>query len=209
MTTTIKHKKDATGDPAKLGHRTCMLGGSPCVADMIDAIDCGHTFIVEQTTLCPGISPLGQFHIRLSSKTCYQLDLVGVLDYFLLHKTNLHPVVCEQILTTTHECIMNALLWNNLQIPPTEKPTKGLDFDSVIQERLQDLEAASRPLDVIVTIQDTIVQITIKSSAGGFNLEEALTKVKSPCQGLSVIKSFTDEFISEDEGRTLHLRFSV
>jgi hypothetical protein len=130
-----------------------------------------------------------------------------VLDHFLLHKTYLHPVLCEQILTSTHEVVTNAILWSNLEVDSPGNRQKSLNFCDLIKERLKNEILARRLVKLNLHLGPEWVDVVIISSGKGFDWHHAVTKISSDVQGLAIIHSFADEIMTEDDGKILRLRF--
>jgi hypothetical protein len=203
--------KKSSGRGTKLEKRAVLFQASPTTQDLIDAIQENHTVLIEDTSIKHGLlgfdAAPGDFALSLTTLTAYIIDLIAVLDHFLLHKTFLHPVLCEQILTSTHEVITNALIWSNLEIESPNNRQKSLNFCDLIKDRLQNKILARRPVKLNIHLNPESVEVVIVSSGRGFDWHHAVSKISSDVQGLAIIHSFADEVTSEDNGKILRLKF--
>lgn len=206
-----KSPKRTSGKSASLTGRTALFGTSPTTQDLIDAIQNDSTILIEDTNLKRGLngfeSPPGDLALSLTTLTAYIIDIIAVMDHFLLHKTFLHPVLCEQILTSTHEVVTNAILWSNLEVDCPNNRQKSLNFCDLIKTRLEDKTLARRLLKVNFHINPEWVDVVIISTGKGFDWHHAVSKISSDVQGLAIIHSFADEVTAEENGRVLRLRF--
>lgn len=196
---------------ASLTKRTLLFASSPTTQDLIDAIQNNSTILIEDTNLKRGLSGFeaspGDLALSLTTLTAYIVDIIAVMDYFLLHKTLLHPVLCEQILTSTHEVVTNAILWSNLEVDCPNNRQKSLNFCDLIKTRLKNKALAQRLLKVNFHIKPEWIDIVVISAGKGFDWHHAVSKISSDVQGLAIIHSFADEVIAEENGRILRLRF--
>jgi len=206
-----KSLKKPSGIGSNLAKRTALFDVSPTTQDLIDAIHNDNTILVEDTNLKRGLTgfeaPPGELVLSLTTLTAYIIDIIAVLDHFLLHKTILHPVLCEQILTSTHEVVTNAILWSNLEVDCPNNRQKSLNFCDLIKDRLKNKILARRLLKLNFHLNPEWVEVVIISSGKGFDWHHAVTKISSDVQGLAIIHSFADEIIAEDNGKILRLRF--
>jgi hypothetical protein len=206
-----KPSKRISGKSASLTKRTALFAISPTTQDLIDAIHNDHTILIEDTNLKRGLNgfeaPPGDLALSLTTLTAYIIDIIAVIDYFLLHKTFLHPVLCEQILTSTHEVVTNAILWSNLEVNCPDNRQKSLNFCDLIKTRLKDKALAQRLLKVNFHINPEWVDVVIISAGKGFDWHHAVSKISSDVQGLAIIHSFADEVTAEENGKILRLRF--
>jgi hypothetical protein len=194
-------------------NRAALFDTSPTTQDLIDAINQDKTILIEDTSLKNGLkgfeAPPGDFSLSVTSLTGYIIDIPALLDHFLLHKTYLHPVLCEQILTSTHEVVTNAILWSNLEVDSPNNRQKSLNFCDLIKERLKNKDLAHRLVKLNLHVHAGWVDVVIISSGKGFDWHHAVTKISSDVQGLAIIHSFADEVHAEDEGKILRLRFYI
>lgn len=206
-----KTLKKSSGRPSKLERRVALFQASPTTQDLINAIQENHTVLIEDTSIKQGLlgfdSSPGDFALSLTTLTAYIVDLIAVLDHFLLHKTFLHPVLCEQILTSTHEVITNAIMWSNLEIESPNNRQKSLNFCDLIKDRLQNKILAHRPVKLNIHLKPESVDVVIISSGKGFDWHHAVSKITSDVQGLAIIHSFADEVTAEEDGKILRLKF--
>jgi hypothetical protein len=206
-----KPSKRNVGKSASLTKRTALFTISPTTQDLIDAIHNGNTILIEDTNLKRGLNgfeaPPGDLALSLTTLTAYIIDIIAVMDHYILHKTFLHPVLCEQILTSTHEVVTNAILWSNLEVDSPNNRQKSLNFCDLIKARLENKALAQRLLKVNFHINPECVDVVIISDGKGFDWRHAVSKISSNVQGLAIIRSFADEVIAEEEGKILRLRF--
>ncbi len=206
-----KSSKRTSGKSASLTGRTALFASSPTTQDLIDAIQNDSTILIEDTNLKRGLNgfeaPPGDLALSLTTLTAYIIDIIAVMDHFLLHKTFLHPVLCEQILTSTHEVVTNAILWSNLEVDCPNNRQKSLNFCDLIKTRLKNKVLARRLLKVNFHINPEWVDVVIISSGKGFDWHHAVSKISSDVQGLAIIHSFADEVTAEENGKVLRLRF--
>ena len=206
-----KSSKETRGRSVSLTGRTSLFAVSPTTQDLIDAIQNGSTILIEDTNLKRGLNgfeaPPGDLALSLTTLTAYVIDIIAVMDYFLLHKTFLHPVLCEQILTSTHEVVTNAILWSNLEVDCPNNRQKSLNFCDLIKTRLENKVLACRLLKVNFHINPEWIDVVIISTGKGFDLHHAVSKISSDVQGLAIIHSFADEVTAEGNGKVLRLRF--
>jgi hypothetical protein len=139
--------------------------------------------------------------------TAYLIDIIAVMHHYILHQTFLHPDLCEQILTATHEVVSKAILWSNLEVDSPNNRQKSLNFCDLIKARLENKALAQRLLKVNFHINPECVDVVIISDGKGFDWRHAVSKISSNVQGLAIIRSFADEVIAEEEGKILRLRF--
>ncbi len=208
-----KPSRKTSRDLSTVTKRAALFAASPTTQDLIDAIHHGNTILIEGATLKRGLAgfeaPPGDLALSLTTLTAYIIDITAVIDHFLLHKTCLHPVLCEQILTSTHEVITNAILWSNLEVDCQNNRQKSLDFCDLIKERLKNKVLARRLLKLNFHLNSKWVDVVIISAGKGFDWLQAVSKISSDVQGLAIIQSFSDEIIAEDDGKILRLRFYV
>lgn len=206
-----KPSKRASGKSVSLTKRAALFATSPTTQDLIDAIHNDSTILIEDINLKRGLNgfeaPPGDLALSLTTLTAYIIDIIAVIDHFLLHKTFLHPVLCEQILTSTHEVITNAILWSNLEVDSPNNRQKSLNFCDLIKVRLENKTLAQRLLKVNFHINPECVDVVIISGGKGFDWHHAVSKISSDVQGLAIIRSFADEVIAEEDGKILRLRF--
>ena len=206
-----KSMKQPSGKGSALAKRAALFDVSPTTQDLIDAIQNDNTLLIEDTNLKRGLlgfeAAPGELALSLTTLTAYIIDIIAVMDYFLLHKTSLHPVLCEQILTSTHEVVTNAILWSNLEVDCPNNRQKSLNFCDLIKDRMKNKILARRLLKVNVHVNPEAVDVVVISSGKSFNWHQAVTKISSNVQGLAIIHSFADEIIAENEGKILKLRF--
>ncbi|MBX9805467.1 MAG: ATP-binding protein [Alphaproteobacteria bacterium] len=206
-----KAVKKADSKSSSLEERALLYDHSPTTQDLIDAIQNNYTILIEDTTLKHGMSgfeaPIGEFALSLTTLTAYIIDIIAVLDHFLLHKTVLHPVLCEQILTSTHEVVTNAILWSNLEVDCPNNREKSLNFCDLIKDRLKNTILARRLLKLNFHVNPESVDVVIISSGKGFDWHNAVSKISSDFQGLAIINTFADEVVVQDQGKVLRLRF--
>lgn len=206
-----KSLKKSERKPTGLAKRAALFEISPTTQDLIDAIHNNHTILIEDTVLKRGLKGFeaapGDFALSLTTLTAYIIDIIAVLDHFLLHKTLLHPVLCEQILTSTHEVVTNAILWSNLEVDCPNNRQKSLNFCDLIKARMKNKILARRLLKLNLHINPEWVDVVIISAGKGFDWHHAVSKISSDVQGLAIIHSFADEVIAEDNGKILRLRF--
>ena len=206
-----KPSKKTPGRSASLTKRAALFASSPTTQDLIDAIQNDSTILIEDTDLKRGLNgfeaPPGDFALSLTTLTAYIVDIIAVIDYFLLHKTLLHPVLCEQILTSTHEVVTNAVLWSNLEVDCPNNRQKSLNFCDLIKIRLKNKALAQRLLKVNFHIKPEWIDVVIISAGKGFDWQHAVSKISSDVQGLAIIHSFADEVTAEENGKILRLRF--
>lgn len=206
-----KSMKKSSEKLPKDAKRTVLFESSPTTQDLIDAIHNDYTILVEGKSIKQGLMGFeaapGEFAFSLTTLTAYIIDIIAVLDYFLLHKTYLHPVLCEQILTSTHEVVTNAIIWSNLEVDSPSNRQKTLNFCDLIKERLKNKILARRLVKLNVHLNPESVDVVIISSGKGFDWHHAVSKITSDVQGLAIIHSFADEIITEDNGKILRLRF--
>lgn len=194
--------------------RAALFTSSPTTQDLIDAIHNNNTILIEGTTLKSGLAgfeaPPGDLALSLTTLTAYIIDMVAVMDHFLLHKTHLHPVLCEQILTSTHEVVTNTILWSHLEVGCTNHRQKSLDFCDLIKKRLKNKILAKRTLKINFHLNNSKwVDVVVISSGKGFDWHEAVSNISTNIQGLAIIRSFADEVTSENNGKILRLRFYI
>lgn len=205
--------KVSQGKSSSVAKRAALFGVSPTTQDLIDAIQNDNTILIEDTSLKHGLvgfeAPPGEFALSLTTLTAYIIDIIAVMDHFLLHKTYLHPVLCEQILTSTHEVVTNAILWSNLEVDCPNNRQKSLNFCDLIKERLKSKILARRLLKLNFHLNPEWVDVVIISSGKGFDWHHAVSRISSDVQGLAIIHSFADEIIAEDNGKILRLRFYI
>lgn len=192
--------------------RAALFTTSPTTQDLIDAVHQNHTILIEDTHLKQGLmgfeAPPGELALSLTTLTAYIIDIIAVLEYFLLHKTKLHPVLCQQILTSTHEVVTNAILWSNLEVECLDNRQKSLNFSDLIRDKLSNKTLAKRLIKINFHIRPTYTEVVIISSGNkGFDWNHAISKVSSQIQGLAIIKSFVDEIVTYEDGKVLCLRF--
>lgn len=191
--------------------RALLFTTSPTTQDLIDAIHNDRTILIEDKTLKHGLKgfegPLGDLALSLTTLTAYIIDIVAVIDHFLLHKTFLHPVLCEQILTSTHEVVANAILWSNLEVDCPNNRQKSLDFSDLIKERLKNKILTKRLLKINLHLNPQWIEVSIISTGKGFEWTQAVSKISSDFQGLSIVQSFADEVTSTNNGNVLKLKF--
>jgi hypothetical protein len=203
-------RKSSTKLP-KQDKRTALFETSPTTQDLIDAIQNNFTILIEDSSIKQGLigfeSAPGDFAFSLTTLTAYIIDIIAVIDHFLLHKTYLHPVLCEQILTSTHEVVTNAILWSNLEVDSPHNRQKSLNFCDQIKERLKNKILARRLVKLNIHLNTEWVDVVIISSGKGFDWHHAVSKISSDVQGLAIIHSFADEITTEDDGKILRLRF--
>jgi len=198
---------------SSLESRAILFTASPTTQDLIDALHNDRTILIEDATLKQGLSgfeaPPGDFALSLTTLTAYIIDLVGIIDHFLLHKTSLHPVLCERILTATHEVVTNTILWSNLEVDCPHNRQKSLNFCDLIKERLTNKILAHRLLKINFHLNPEWLDVVVISSGKGFDWFHAVSKISNDVQGLAIIRSFADDVIAEDNGKILRLRFYV
>jgi len=203
--------KKIPGESVNLKKRVALFASSPTTQDLIDAIHNDNTILIEDANLKRGLSgfeaPPGDLALSLTTLTAYIIDIIAVIDYFLLHKTLLHPVLCEQILTSTHEVVTNAILWSNLEVDCPDNRQKTLNFCDLIKTRLKNKALAQRLLKVNFHIKPEWIDVVIISAGKGFDWQHAISKISSDVQGLAIIRSFADEVTAEENGKILRLRF--
>lgn len=208
-----KPSRRASEKSVSLTKRAALFATSPTTQDLIDAIHNDSTILIEDTNLKRGLNgfeaPPGDLALSLTTLTAYIIDIIAVLDYFLLHKTFLHPVLCEQILTSTHEVVTNAILWSNLEVDNPNNRQKSLNFCDLIKARLESKVLAQRLLKVNFHINPEWVDVVVISGGKGFDWNHAVSKISSDVQGLAIIRSFADEVIAEEDGKILRLRFQT
>lgn len=206
-----KPSKKTSRKPASLTKRAVLFATSPTTQDLIDAIHNDSSILIEDTNLKRGLSgfeaPPGDLALSLTTLTAYIIDITAVIDHFLLHKTFLHPVLCEQILTSTHEVVTNAILWSNLEVDSPNNRQKSLNFCDLIKTRLKDQTLAQRLLKMNFHINPEWIDVVIISAGKGFDWPHAVSKISSDVQGLAIIHSFADEVTAEENGTILRLRF--
>ncbi len=211
LQTFAKTMKKSSAKSSKVAKRTALFESSPTTQDLIDAIQNDYTILVEDASIKQGLlgfeAPPWEFALSLTSLTAYIIDIIAVLDHFLLHKTYLHPVLCEQILTSTHEVLTNAILWSNLEVASPNNRKKSLNFGDLIKDRLKNQILARRLVKLNFHLNPEWVDVVIISSGKGFDWHHAVTKISSDVQGLAIIHSFADEITAEDNGKILRLRF--
>lgn len=208
-----KSPRKASGKSSDIAKRAALFVASPTTQDLLDAIHNDNTILIEDTTLKRGMvgfeaSP-GAFALSLTTLTAYIIDITAVIDSFLLHKTYLHPVLCEQIITSTHEVVTNAILWSNLEVDCPNSRQKSLNFGDLIKERLENKILAQRLIKVNFHLNPEWVDVVVISTGKGFDWHHAVSKISSDVQGLAIIHSFADEIIAENDGKILRLRFYV
>jgi hypothetical protein len=208
-----KSSRNVLGKLPDIAKRAALFGTSPTTQDLIDAIHNNKTVLIEDKTLKHGLAGFegrpGELALSLTTLTAYIIDITAVIDHFLLHKTNLHPVLCEQILTSTHEVVTNALLWSNLEVDCPDNRQKSLNFCDLIKERLKNKILAQRLLKVNFHLSPEQVEVVVISAGKGFDWSHAVSKISSDVQGLAIIHSFADEIIAEDHGKIMRLRFYI
>lgn len=206
-----KSEKLTSRKYANLEKRAILFEYSPTTQDLIDAIQNDNTILIEDKSLKSGLSGFeaipGELALSLTTLTSYIIDITAVLDHFLLHKTFLNPILCEQILTSTHEVVTNALLWSNLEVDCPNKRQKSLNFCDLIKERLKDKKLAHRLLKLNLHISPEWIDIVVISSGKEFDWHHAVSNISSDVQGLAIIHSFADEVIADKSGKVLRLRF--
>jgi hypothetical protein len=209
--TFAKSLKKSSRKSSNAAKRAVLFEVSPTTQDLIDAIQNDKTILIEDNSLKRGLAgfeaPAGELALSLTTLTAYIIDIIAVMDHFLLHKTYLHPVLCEQILTSTHEVVTNAILWSNLEVDCPNNRQKSLNFCDLIKERLKNKILAHRQLKVNFHLKPEWVEVVIISEGKGFDWHHAVSKISSDVQGLAIIHSFADEIIAEDSGKILRLRF--
>lgn len=215
-----EHPSSFTKPPRKVSEkfssmekRATLFTTSPTTQDLIDALHHNRTILIEGTTLKQGLvgfeAPPGDLALSLTTLTAYIIDLVAVVDHFLLHKTCLHPVLCERILTSTHEVATNTILWGNLEVDCPDSRQKSLNFCDLIKERLKNKILARRLLKINFHLNPEWLDVVIISSGKGFDWTHAVSKISTTIQGLAIVHSFADDVIAEDNGKILRLRFYV
>jgi hypothetical protein len=191
--------------------RACLFPKSPSTHDIIDAIHQGYTILIEGNNLKNELKALesrpGDLCLSLSTITAYLIDIGSIIDDFLLHKTNLHPVLCEQILTSTHEVVTNAILWSNLEVDQPHNQSKSLDFCDLIKERLKNKTLAKRLLKINLHLNPKSVEVVVTSSGKGFDWNHTVSNISRNYQGVAIIHSFADEVVSDQGGKILSLKF--
>lgn len=206
-----KTSRRASGKSVSLTKRSALFVTSPTTQDLIDAIHNDKTILIEDINLKRGLNgfeaPPGDLALSLTTLTAYIIDIIAVIDHFLLHKTFLHPVLCEQILTSTHEVVTNAILWSNLEVDSPNNRQKSLNFCDLIKARLENKALAQRLLKLNFHLNPECVEVVIISGGKGFDWHHAVSKISSDVQGLAIIRSFADEVIAEEDGKILRLRF--
>jgi|GEM_PF-1941170 len=194
-----------------VAQRAVLFSVSPTTQDLIDAIQNDQTVLIEGKNLKVGLRGFeaapGDLALSLTTLTAYIIDIIAVIDHFLLHKTSLHPVLCEQILTSTHEVVTNAILWSNLEVDCPNNRQKTLNFGDLIKERLRNKILAQRLLKINFHLTPEWIDVVIISSGKGFDWHHAISNVSSTVQGLAIIHSFSDQVIVEEDGKILTLRF--
>lgn len=208
----VKPSKNlAIEPPASIARRSALFATSPTTQDLLDAINNSHTVLIEGNTLKSGLAgfeaPPGELAISLTTLTAYIIDIVAVIDHFLLYKTSLHPVLCEQVLTSTHEVITNTILWDNLEVDCPQSRQKTLNFGDLIKQRLGNKILAQRPLKVNFHLKPEWIDVVVIGSGKGFDWAKAVSNISSDVQGLAIIRSFADEVTVEDNGKITRLRF--
>ncbi|MBM3468066.1 MAG: hypothetical protein FJX71_01380 [Alphaproteobacteria bacterium] len=207
----LKLSKKTSGKSSDVASRAILFTTSPTTQDLIDAIHNGNTVLIEDSTLKHGLNgfeaPPGELALSLTTLTAYIIDIIAVIDHFLLHRTFLHPVLCEQILTSTHEVVTNAILWSNLEVDCLNNRQKSLNFCDLIKERLKNKLLARRLLKINFHLNAEWADVVIISSGKGFDWHHAVSKISSDVQGLAIIHSFADEVMAEKNGKILRLRF--
>ena len=209
-TSTGMQKLEESWDIAK---RTALFTTSPSTQDLIDALDNGNTLLIEDTALKRGLKGFeaapGDLALSLTTLTAYIIDIVAVVDHFLLHKTFINPPLCEQILTSMHEVVTNAILWSNLEVdsPPDRK--KSLNFGDSIKQQLKNKTLARRLLKINLHLKARWVDVVVISSGKGFDWQKTVSGISDDCQGLAIIHSFADEVITRSDGKILRLRFYI
>lgn len=211
--TVSKIQKKTKRKEAVSEKRAELFSSSPTTQDLIDAISNGKTILIEDSSFKKGAlgfeAPLGDLALSLTSLTTYIIDITAVLDHFFLHNTLLNPVLCEHILTSTHEVVTNALIWSNLEVHCPNNRQKNLNFCDLIKERLKNKNLAHRPLKMNFHVNPEWVDVAIISSGKGFDWHLATSNITSDVQGLAIIHSFADEVRAEEGGKVLRLRFYV
>lgn len=206
-----KSLRKASLKSSNFAKRSTLFTSSPTTQDLIDAIHNNSTILIEDTNLTRGLRGFedlpGDFALSLTTITAYVIDIAAVFDYFLLYKTLLHPVLCEQILTATHEVVTNAILWSNLEVDCPNNRQKSLNFCDLIRERLQNSLLGRRLLKVNFHLEPKGVEVVIISSGKEFDWHHEVSKISSGVQGLAIVHSFADEVISEANGKILRLKF--
>lgn len=207
----VKVMKKSPGKASKVSKRAALFKSSPTTQDLIDAIQNNYTVLIEDSSINHGIlgfeEPPGDFAFSLTTLTAYIIDIIAVLDHFFLFKTDLHPVLCEHILTSTHEVLTNAILWSNLEVTSAKSRQKSLNFCDLIKERLKSKGLAQRLIKLNIHINPKSVDVVIISSGKGFDWHKAVSTITSDVQGLAIIHSFADNIIAEDNGKILRLQF--
>lgn len=207
------HPEKACEKFADIEKRASLFVESPTTQDLIDAIHHNNTVLIEDINLKDGLAgfeaPPGDLALSLTTLTAYLIDTTAVIDYFLLHKTTLHPVLCEQILTSTHEVVTNAMLWSNLEVDYPNKRQKCLNFGDLIKKQLKNKKLAQRLLKLNFHLTSASIDVVIMSTGKEFDWHHAISKISSDVQGLAIVHSFADDVIAEDNGKTLRLRFYV
>jgi hypothetical protein len=193
--------------------RAVLFTESPTTQDLIDAIHHNNTILIEDINLKDGLAgfeaPPGDLALSLTTLTAYLIDITAVIDHFLLHRTTLHPVLCEQILTSTHEVVTNALLWSNLEVDYPNKRQKCLNFGDSIKKQLKNNKLAQRLLKINFHLAPESVDVVIMSAGKEFDWCHAISNISSDVQGLAIIHSFADDVIAENNGKALRLRFYI
>jgi hypothetical protein len=193
--------------------RSVLFTESPTTQDLIDAIHHNNTILIEDINLKDGLAGFeaspGDLALSLTTLTAYLIDITAVIDHFLLHKTTLHPVLCEQILTSTHEVVTNALLWSNLEVDYPNKRQKCLNFGDSIKKQLKNKELAQRLLKINFHLATESIDVVIMSTGKEFDWHHAISNISSDVQGLAIVHSFADDVIAENNGKALRLRFYI
>ena len=191
--------------------RAYLFPKSPSTHDVIDAVHQGYTILMEGNNLKNELKTLefrpGNLSLSFSTITAYLIDIGSILDDFLLHKTNLHPVLCEQILTSTHEVVTNAILWSNLEVDQSHNQSKSLDFCDIVKERLKNKRLAKRLLKVNLYLNPKSIEVVVISSGKGFNWNHSVSNISRTYQGVAIIHSFADEVVSDQDGKLISLKF--